>query len=79
MVADFLKMTDEEIAQITVIEQPPISIKERKGEELYLHDLNPKECYVWRTLYRRAFLEENGISLCQESPAKMYRSPKSVI
>ena len=51
VVADFLEMTDEEIEQITVIEQPPISIKERKGEELYLRDLNPKECYVWRALY----------------------------
>ena len=73
VVADFLEMTDEEIEQITVIEQPPISIKERKGEELYLRDLNPKECYVWRTLYRRAFLEENGISFvpgitCQDVP-----------
>lgn len=73
VVADFLEMTDEEIAQITVIEQPPISMKVRKGEELYLHDLNPKECYVWRTLYRRAFLEENGISFvpgitCQDVP-----------
>lgn len=72
-VADFLEMTDEEIAQITVIEQPPISIKVRKGEELYLHDLNPKECYVWRTLYRREFLEKNGITFvpgitCQDVP-----------
>ena len=73
VVADFLEMTDEEIEQITVIEQPPISIKERKGEELYLRDLNPKECYVWRALYRRAFLKDNGITFvpkitCQDVP-----------
>lgn len=73
IVADFLEMTDEEIDKLTTIEQPPLSIMERRNEELYMLDLNPNQCYVWRTLYRRSFLLENKISFvprisCQDVP-----------
>ena len=73
VVADFLEMTDEEIAKNLTIEQPPLTVKERKGEELYLQDLNPGQCYVWRTLYKRSFLNENHITFvpgitCQDIP-----------
>ena len=73
VVADFVEMTDEEIAKSPIIEQPPLTIKERKGEELYLQDLNPGQCYVWRTLYKRSFLKENHITFvpgitCQDIP-----------
>lgn len=73
VVADFLEMTDEEIDKLTTIVQPPLTIKERRGNELYLQDLNPNKCYVWHTLYRRSFLEENNIAFvpgisCQDIP-----------
>ena len=73
VVADFLEMTDEEIAKNLTIEQPPLTVKERKGEELYLQDLTPVQCYVWRTLYKRSFLKENHITFvpgitCQDIP-----------
>ena len=73
VVADFLEMDDEEIAKIQTIDQPPFIVKERKGEELYLEDYNPGQSYVWRVLYRRAFLQENHISFvpgisCQDVP-----------
>ena len=29
---------------------------EKTGEQLFLEDLNPHQCYVWRTLFRREFL-----------------------
>jgi glycosyltransferase involved in cell wall biosynthesis len=32
------------------------------GTQLLLEDLNPRACYVWRTLYRRAFLTDHHIS-----------------
>ena len=32
------------------------------GEELYLQDLSPFRCYVWRTLFRREFLLENKLT-----------------
>lgn len=73
VVADFLEMTDEEIAKNPTIEQPPFTVNERKGEELYLQDYNPEQSYVWRALYRRAFLQENHIKFvpgisCQDIP-----------
>lgn len=73
VVADFLEMTDEEIDKLTTIVQPPLTIKERKGDELFLQDLDPGECHVWHTLYKRSFLEENNISFvpgitCQDVP-----------
>ena len=33
----------------------------KSGEELFLIDLNPQQCYVWRTLYRKAFLDDNNL------------------
>jgi glycosyltransferase involved in cell wall biosynthesis len=73
VVADFLEMTDEEIAKNPTIEQPPFTVKERTGEDFYLQDYNPGQSYVWRVLYRRAFLQENHISFvpgisCQDVP-----------
>ena len=54
--ADFIPMDDEEISHIQTIPQKDFSIKEETGEQFFLEDLSPKECYVWRTLYRREFL-----------------------
>lgn len=54
--ADFIPMDDEEISRIQTIPQKNFSIKEETGEQFFLEDLSPKQCYVWRTLYRREFL-----------------------
>lgn len=64
VVADFLTAFDEEIDHIKT-KNPPVEefqMKIKSGRELYLEDLNPFYCYVWRTLYRRAFLLENKIT-----------------
>ena len=61
VVADFLEMTDEEIDHTTTIPQKDLQIKEKTGEELFLEDLNPHQCYVWRTLFRREFLLKNNL------------------
>ena len=73
VVADYLEMTDEEIDKLTTLNQPQLIVQERKNEELYLLDLDPNKCYVWRTLYRRSFLVKNRISFvpgisCQDVP-----------
>lgn len=73
IVADFLQMTDQQINTMTPIQQPPLDIHIRTGEDLFLIDLNPNECYVWRTLYRLEFLTENNILFipgisCQDVP-----------
>lgn len=62
VVADFLEMTDEEIKYSAMISQNVFHVKEKTGEQLLLEDLNPYQCYVWRTLYRRDFLLQNNLT-----------------
>ena len=63
VVADFLKMRDEEIDEMNgnFPQQEEFTFKEKTGEQLLLEDLSPYQCYVWRTLFRREFLIENNI------------------
>lgn len=62
VVADFLSMTDKDIETIQEISQEQLIIKDKTGEQLYMEDLSPYHCYVWRTLYRREFLLDSKIS-----------------
>ena len=62
VVADFVAMTDKDIKNLTKIPQKKGLIKEKTGEQLFLEDLNPNQCYVWRTLYRREFLTNNQLT-----------------
>lgn len=63
VVADFVKMNEEEIDKMNSshLQQEIFIYKEKTGEQLFLEDLNPYQCYVWRTLFRRSFLLENNI------------------
>ena len=61
VVADFLEMGDKEIDNLKEIPQKDFQVKEKTGYELFMEDLNPRQCYVWRTLYRRAFITENHL------------------
>ena len=58
VVADFLKMNDNEIEQRKNFPPQQHIIKEIEmtGEELYLNEIIPNEFYVWRTLYKRDFI-----------------------
>lgn len=64
VVADFLTMTDEEIEEFYKEEfkQPELQYKKVVGEQIFLEVLNPNNCYVWRSLYRREFLMKKGLS-----------------
>ena len=64
VVTNFLSMTDEEIehTQTSLAQQKEFNCVEKTGEELFLQDLNPYQCYVWRTLFRREFLLENNLA-----------------
>jgi hypothetical protein len=53
VVSDFLSMQDDDIKQFKGIIQQAPDFKEKSGEQLFLEDLNPYQCYVWRTLFRR--------------------------
>lgn len=64
VVADFVSMTDEEIEQNKdcPLQKTVFDYREKTGEELLLQDLNPYQCYVWRTLFRREFLIKNNLT-----------------
>ena len=61
VVADFLTMSDEEIKSAPSIPQEDFIVKEKTGEQLFLEDLSPYACFVWRTLYRKEFLTNNRL------------------
>ena len=61
VVASFLKMNSYEIANIKEVSQLDFEMKEKSGGELITEDLNPRECFVWNTLFRRQFLISNKI------------------
>lgn len=61
IVADFLKLSDEEINKNLSFTQKEFTIKEKNGRQLFLEDLNPRECFVWRTLYRKNFLIKENL------------------
>ena len=62
VVADFLEKSDEEIKHIDNVSQKYLKVKEKTGDQMFLEDLNPRQCFVWRTLYRRAFIQENNLT-----------------
>jgi len=63
VVADFVEMSDEEIERTK--NHPPRQVQfeyqEKTGEQLFIEDLNPYQCYVWRTLFKREFLLNNNL------------------
>ena len=63
VIADFLSMTDEEIDDYYKkdFKQPELHFKKVVGEQIFLELLNPYQCYVWRTLYRREFLVKENL------------------
>lgn len=62
IMADFLQMNDNEIEQRNAPPRDSLELTEKTGKELFIEDLNPRQCYVWRFLYRRAFLMEHHLS-----------------
>ena len=62
VVADFLKMDNDEIANYKHHPQDNISTRELTGEQLFIEELNPRECYVWCSLFRKGFLTSSHIS-----------------
>lgn len=61
VVADFIKLTDDEITGYKPGKNLPQTVEVKSGAQLFLDNLNPSENYVWRTLYRRQFLDDNEL------------------
>lgn len=62
VVANFLSIKNEEIASFPGIVQEKFTYQEKTGGQLLIENLNPYQCFVWRTLYRRKFILDNHIS-----------------
>ena len=62
IMADFYKAEDNSFASTYFTSLPKkIETKEKNAKQMYKEDLVPEECYVVRTLYRKAFLTDNNI------------------
>lgn len=63
MVADFLMMNDDEIehTNTSILQPSKFEFTLKTGSELFLQDMSPYQCYVWRTLYRRDFITSHNI------------------
>ena len=59
---NFQKLTDEQIDTFVPVPSPMINAVQMSGEDAFIHFLDPRECYVWRILFRRKFLFDNHIS-----------------
>lgn len=62
IVADFLVIENEDMPNYSGVVHKEFTVQEKTGQQLFLEDLNPYQCYVWRTLYRRGFLLTNHMS-----------------
>jgi glycosyltransferase involved in cell wall biosynthesis len=62
VIADYLKKNDVEIASIQNVQQEIFKMDIGIGQESFLTFLDPHDCHVWKTLYRREFLIYNHIT-----------------
>ena len=60
LVADYVKMDDQQIESRNVLSSD-CTFLPTTGTELFLHQLNPRACYIWNKLYSREFLNKNHL------------------
>lgn len=61
VVFDYLKLSDPDITY-SLPNNYNVSIFNKTGQQLYLDDLDPHQCYVWRIMYNRDFLMLKSLS-----------------
>ena len=61
IVADFIKLDDKGISDGLRIPASHYRSNTVVGTDLFVNHLNPRECYVWRTLYKKSFLDEHNL------------------
>lgn len=61
LITKFIKLTDDEIEKWCPDENQDCEFIIKTGTSAFVDDLNPQQCYVWRTIYRRQFLLENDL------------------
>lgn len=61
VVANFIKQDDMGISEGARIPTTQYRSCTVAGIDLFVNHLNPRECYVWRTLYRKSFLDAHDL------------------
>jgi glycosyltransferase involved in cell wall biosynthesis len=61
IMGSFIKMSGEQIDTFVLPPSSDMEMFHMSGKEAFIYFYNPKESYVWRTLYRRDFLLDNHI------------------
>ena len=61
LIAGFVKMNNQEIISFNGIPSTDFITETKQASDFFLHKFNPQECYIWRTLYRKDFLEDNNV------------------
>ena len=61
LVAGFVKKDNNEIESHIIHEQTDYHSRTTTGSDAFVNFFNPRQCYVWRFLFRRDFLLENQI------------------
>lgn len=65
IIAGFIKMNSEEVDSYSSSHLKDFSTERKTGAEIFLHDFNPQQCYVWRTIYYKKFLDDNNLRFIQ--------------
>lgn len=65
IVADYIVMYEDKIPHDQINTIVPYKKTVKSGSQLFLEDLRPNEYFVWRTLYRREFLNENKLQFIE--------------
>lgn len=61
VIGDFVKLSSDEIADYSQPANAECQHFIVSGTDFFLQHFNPKECFVWRTLFRREFLVNNQL------------------
>lgn len=61
VVADFMEIHADEKVPDSIPQPSPLHVEVKTGRQLFIEDLNPYRCQVWRTLYRRDFIIQNNL------------------
>ena len=66
VVPEFIEVDDKELTESKISlltnSHHPLSFQKTTGTEMFLMDLHPSECFVWRKLYKKDFLIQNHLS-----------------
>lgn len=61
VVADFIRINDEDIPNHPSVQCIKMQYEKGRGFDFFLSDFDPRDSFVWRTIYKKSFLMENNI------------------